>query len=134
MSKAYKRFLQTYKRDKARLKQITNELQYITMSQADPSKEPVQSNEPSNPTFKQVTRREKLREEYDHLYYRVQTVENLLDAISENQRELIKMRYMDDMTPAQICILIEQPRHHFYYEMGKVYDIFEEILGIRTKV
>lgn len=122
------KLLKGYKRDKARLKMITNELQFIGINLATVTKEPVQESRKSDPTARLGLERERLTKEYDETYYRVCIVENLMDAITEEQRRLVVERYVEMLTPNQICFQEGMERHTYYYQMNKIYDVFAKLL------
>lgn len=120
--------LKTYKRDKARLKMITNELQYIGISLATINKEPVQESRKSDPTAKLAHERAVLKAEYDEIMYRVCKVENLMDALTAEQRRLLISRFVECNSPSQICFNEGLERHTYYYQMNKIYDVFATLL------
>ena len=93
--KGMTRTLRSYKANKARLKQVLNELNYIQVATSKIQGDVIQSGGTSNPTLVQVEKRGKLIHERDRLFYHVETVENFLDALTAEQRDIVKYRFFE---------------------------------------
>lgn len=123
--------LRSYKKNKARLKQVVTELNYIKIATAKMEADPIKaSGGTSNPTLMEVEKRGNLLHERDRLFYKVETVDNFLDALTSEQREIVKYRFFEMLRVNDCLIRLDMERHYFYAEIDKIHDLWVDIVDI----
>lgn len=123
-----------YKKWKARLKAISNEIDYYKITTSSADAERVQSGSgPSDPTFKAVQRIEKLKIEYNFLAHKMNRVDACLDAMTEAQRNLVSWRFFEDQFTRTVQQKLGIEKTEYYKRVDVIVHLCAEICGYMTE-
>lgn len=124
-----------YKKWKARIKAIDNQLDYYRIETSKFNSEPSSggSSTPSDPTLVTVQQLESLRKERAMIMHYLNRVECCLDAMTKQQRDLVYMKYFEKSFSKSVMTFFNIEKSEYYNRINEILTLCAEVCGYMTK-
>lgn len=120
-----------YKRRVARLKTVLEELRATAEAFGSHKAEVSQKHRrPSNPTLRAVLKRERLIREAEELERMVYRVGAALQAMTEQQRRLVEMYYIEGVSRAEIEAQLGVSTRQFWRIRDEAFEVYAYVAGL----